>query len=433
MFESRISEGATEKLLCSESLRVSSCFYGMEGHVKKCVERYCELASRTTQQLYNVLTLCIDDYHVKEEMKSVGIVLKCSYLARIGRREILWSMNKLALSIKNGPNLVTNEYLVWSPTFIIQVNTNNVVMWETLPRNAVWDCFKTPILQEILKNQNLQQMEQCAFLKVIHLFQSVGCVRNKLQFRTVQQNQKSFPWMQNQSRTVSPHLIYGIWSSQFLETRIRVIKHGEFCVRTNVKIVQHLTPIRNESNFMEWSMIWTMEITFPHTSTLLVWKLCCMCLKTTKQWLRWLLKEEARQWDMFPQHRELLLIRYSIESIWTLISDYNTLTPRTNSQTYWQWEISDVMNGIIFCVCSTLAISVLPIVLKRCRKERKNMQVKTESQKVEADDEFSLAMQRKDSWRACLCCIWKHGENKIWKSFTSELMWWTTSKNGETC
>ena len=67
MFESRISAGATEKLPCSENLRASSCSYGMEGHAKKCVERYCELASRTTQQLYNVSTLCIDDHHFKEE------------------------------------------------------------------------------------------------------------------------------------------------------------------------------------------------------------------------------------------------------------------------------------------------------------------------------------------------------------------------------
>ena len=39
-----------------------------------------------------------------------------------------------------------------------------------------------------------------------------------------------------------------------------------------------------------------------------------------------------------------------------------------------------MMNGIIFCVCLTLAISVLPIVLKWCRKERKKNQVKKESQ-----------------------------------------------------
>ena len=25
------------------------------------------------------------------------------------------------------------------------MNTNNIVMWETLPNNADWDCFKTPI------------------------------------------------------------------------------------------------------------------------------------------------------------------------------------------------------------------------------------------------------------------------------------------------
>ena len=62
----------------------------------------------TAQQLYKVSTPCIDDHHFKkEEMKSVGelshvcsqIVLKCLYLARIGRLDILWSVNKLARSI----------------------------------------------------------------------------------------------------------------------------------------------------------------------------------------------------------------------------------------------------------------------------------------------------------------------------------------------
>ena len=56
-------------------------------------------------------------------------------------------------------------------------------MWETLPNNADWDCFKTPILQEILRIRNLHQVQHCAFLEVIHLFQSVGCARNNLQFR----------------------------------------------------------------------------------------------------------------------------------------------------------------------------------------------------------------------------------------------------------
>ena len=52
MFESRISARWTEKLPYSENLRISSWSYDMEGHAKKCVERYCELANKTTQQLY---------------------------------------------------------------------------------------------------------------------------------------------------------------------------------------------------------------------------------------------------------------------------------------------------------------------------------------------------------------------------------------------
>ena len=72
------------------------------------MERYCELANKTTQQLHKVSTPCLDDRHFKEEeLKSVGelskvcsqIVLKCFYLARIGRPDIPWSLNKFARSI----------------------------------------------------------------------------------------------------------------------------------------------------------------------------------------------------------------------------------------------------------------------------------------------------------------------------------------------
>ena len=64
------------------------------------------------------------------------------------------------------------------------MNTNSIVMWETQPNIADWDCSKTSILQEILRIQNLRQVGRYAFLEVIHLFQSVGCVRNKLHSST---------------------------------------------------------------------------------------------------------------------------------------------------------------------------------------------------------------------------------------------------------
>ena len=92
----------------------------MAGHAKKCVQRYCELANKTIQQLYTVSAPCIDDHHFKEEeMKFVGelshvcsqFVLKCLYLAQIGRPDILLSVKtNLHDRSQNGPCLVTNDY-----------------------------------------------------------------------------------------------------------------------------------------------------------------------------------------------------------------------------------------------------------------------------------------------------------------------------------
>ena len=100
MFESRISAGGTEKLPYSENFRISSWSYDMERHAQRCLERYSELANKTTQQLYKVSTPCIDDHHFKEEeMKTAREWSQvCLYLARIGRPDILWSVNKLVRS-----------------------------------------------------------------------------------------------------------------------------------------------------------------------------------------------------------------------------------------------------------------------------------------------------------------------------------------------
>ena len=162
MFESRISAGGTEKRPFPKNLRISSWSYDVEGHAKKCVERYCELANRTTQQLYNVSTPCIDDHHfIEEEMKSVGelsqvcsqIVLKCLYLARIGRPDILWSVNKLARSItkltKACDKRLNRLISYIHHTF---VKTSSIAMWVILQNNAGWDCFETPILREDSKS-----------------------------------------------------------------------------------------------------------------------------------------------------------------------------------------------------------------------------------------------------------------------------------------
>ena len=103
-----IPRGEQKNYNSLQNLRVSSWSYDVEGHAKKCVERYCELANKTTQQLHKAATPCIDDHRFnEEELKSVGelskvcsqFVLKCLYMARIGRPDILWSVKKLACPI----------------------------------------------------------------------------------------------------------------------------------------------------------------------------------------------------------------------------------------------------------------------------------------------------------------------------------------------
>ena len=114
MFETIISTGAKEKSPQADAPRIpetntiSSRSYDMKGHAKKCVESYGELANKTNEQSYKVVTSCFDDHHFKdEEHGTVGelstvssqIVLKCLYLARTGRTDILWSVNKLARAV----------------------------------------------------------------------------------------------------------------------------------------------------------------------------------------------------------------------------------------------------------------------------------------------------------------------------------------------
>ena len=75
----RISAGATEKIRCSENLCISSWSCDVEGHAKKCVERYCELANKTTQQLYKVATPCIMHFRPPIQGRSNGICWRTNH------------------------------------------------------------------------------------------------------------------------------------------------------------------------------------------------------------------------------------------------------------------------------------------------------------------------------------------------------------------
>ena len=75
MFESRVSAAATENYRMAKNVtriqwRGPTTWKDM---LKKCVERYCELSNKKTEQLYTVSRPCLDDHHFKqEELESVG-------------------------------------------------------------------------------------------------------------------------------------------------------------------------------------------------------------------------------------------------------------------------------------------------------------------------------------------------------------------------
>ena len=66
------------------------------------MERYCELANKTTAQFIKVATPCMDDHQFKEEEKGeMSTVCSCCsemsiFGSCIGRPDILWSVNKHA-------------------------------------------------------------------------------------------------------------------------------------------------------------------------------------------------------------------------------------------------------------------------------------------------------------------------------------------------
>ena len=111
MFVSRISAGATEKLprwksLTQKQQRGPTTWKDMlENALSDTVNRQTRKWSSCTK--FQVLFTCMIINSKQEELESVGelsqvcsqIVLKCLSLARIGRPDIPWSVNKLARAV----------------------------------------------------------------------------------------------------------------------------------------------------------------------------------------------------------------------------------------------------------------------------------------------------------------------------------------------
>ena len=151
-------------------------------------------------------------------------------------------------------------------------------MWETLQNNADWDCFKTPVLQDILRIQNQHQVEHCAFSEA-----SWMCKK-----------QTSVSHSSTESEIISLDAglrLDGIPAQDIWDLIVAVLHGNTYqsnqerrdpCTNL-VRARPHKLPTQKKSHGMIDDL--KMLILIPQTRILLVRKLCCICisLKTTKQ------------------------------------------------------------------------------------------------------------------------------------------------------
>ena len=149
---------------------------------------------------------------------------------------------------QNGPKPVTNVWIDWFHIFITRVNTNNIVMWEILLSNADWDCFKTPISQEILKIQNPHEVNIVHFWKAYicsdkfgvletnFIFVQFNKFRNHFLGRRIEIGRYARTWLKRSDRRNSSR------------KHVSEIKNGTW-------FVLHFANFKHERNLMEWLMI----------------------------------------------------------------------------------------------------------------------------------------------------------------------------------
>ena len=369
MFESRISAWAIEKLQCTgkPDANISSWSYDMNGHAKKYVERYYELTNKTTQQLYKVATPCIDDHQFKEEeMGSVGelsrvcsqIVLRYLYLARIGRPDILWSVNKLARAITKWTRVCDKRlarlisYIHHTCEFKQYCHVGNTAQQCSL------GLFQESDLAGDLEDSKSTSDKFCVIFGS-HMFVPTSWMCKK---QTSVPHSSFYRSWNNFSRysftrgwnSSSWSLGFGYRSISFFSqspldnTRDQVLGNLSRDTTSN-KHIQNRTKVPTQhDNFDLINVDCAVERE--------VFSIWCDAVHHWGKWSRdWSSKAEVQEWDMCPEPTELLLIGCLTELIWTPeihIKYVGTKHQLANILTKW---ISHAMSGSVFFVCFNIS------------------------------------------------------------------------------
>ena len=249
---------------------------------------------------------------------------------------------------------------------------NSIVMWETLQNNAGWGLdSRLRFRRRSWGPPTLLRVEHCAFLEV-YTFVPISWMCKK---------QTSVSHSSTESEVISLDAGYrldGIPALDLWDLIVLVLGNTTQNHDRTVKPVvcrdkNHVQPHR------EWLMIWIMLISFPQTSNFHQEALLYV-FEDNEAVIKMIIKGRSPTMRHFSRtHRVALDWLFDPINLDPNFKS-NILTPKTNSHMCQPRAISHVTNGIIYCVCLISAISVPPIVLKWCRKERKKNHVKRESQ-----------------------------------------------------
>ena len=344
--------------------------YDMGGHAPKCVERYCELANKKTEQFYKVSTPCLDDHHSrKEELESVGelskvssqIVLKCLFLAWIGRLDVLWSVNKLA----RAGTKWTRAWDRRSARLISYIHhTNDYRQFCHVGNSA--QHYRFGLFQGSDFAGDLDDSKSTSG-RILCIFGSWTFV--PISWMCKKQTSVSHSSTEAEVISLDAGLrMDGLSAVDLWDTVIEVLRstnntakprrlaQGNLCGTGDHSTNKTKTKTPTEKNKRDVGKCQTW-ITYPRTHILLKASLTCLFLKRMKPWLR--CYQRTKSTDETPVQNPQSCVRLVVRQnpFGPQHPKSYMLTPRTNLRTCWPKVLSRVMNGIIFFICSTSAIS----------------------------------------------------------------------------
>ena len=215
--------------------------------------------------------------------------LKCLYLARIGRPDILWSVNKFARSITKWTKACDKRLSRLISYIHHTCEYKQYFYVSNTARQCTLGVFQdSDFAGDLEDSKSTSGGTLCVFGS--HTFVPISWMCQK-QMSVSHSSTESEIISLDAGLRLDGIAAFDLWDLivAFLHgnTNQSNQARGDLC--TNQLEVRSVPPthFKNASNLREWSLIWIMLILFPQTSNLLIRKLCCMCLKTTNQWSRW--------------------------------------------------------------------------------------------------------------------------------------------------